>query len=306
MIAIENVRLFEAEQQRTRELAESLEQQTATSEILASISGSMTNSKPVFDAIVRSLLRLFGTRFAVVQLLQDGMIHMVALEGEAGFEKMADRFPIPFDDNSVPGLAMSSKQVVQYAPIYDNPTVPASSAQFARDFGYNSIIMAPMLRGDKVIGVIGTAHREPKAFNNKQAALIKAFADQAVIAIENVRLFNELRQRTDELGRSVGELRALGEVSQAVNSTLDLEMVLSTIVAKATQLSSTEAGAIYVFDDLQREFHLRATYGTDRELIDALTQRHIGLDDSNIALALAQHEPVQIADLREQAAHGGK
>ncbi len=300
VIAIENVRLFEAEQQRTRELTESLEQQTATSEILASISGSMTDSKPVFDAIVRNLLRLFGTRFAVVQLLQDGMIHMAALEGEAGFEKMADRFPIPFDDNSVPGRAMSSKQVVQYAPIHGgNPTVPASSAQFARDFGYNSIIMAPMLRGDKVIGVIGTAHREAKAFDDKQAALIKAFADQAVIAIENVRLFNELRERTEELGRSVGELRALGEVSQAVNSTLDLQTVLSTIVAKAVQLSGTEAGAIYVFDGLQRTFHLRATYGMDRELIDALTHRRIGLDDTNVAVALAQREPVQIADLEQ-------
>ena len=76
------------------------------------------------------------------------------------------------------------------------------------------------------------------------------------------------------------ELRALGEVSQAVNSTLDLETVLSTIVAKAVQLSGTEAGAIYVFDDRQREFHLRATYGMDQELIDALTRRHIGLDET--------------------------
>ena len=100
--------------------------------------------------------------------------------------------------------------------------------------------------------------------------------------VERTRLLNELRQRTDELGRSVGELRALGEVSQAVNSTLDLETVLSTIVAKAVQLSGTEAGAIYVFDDLQREFRLRATYGMDQELIEALTQRRIGLDEPNV------------------------
>ena len=86
-----------------------------------------------------------------------------------------------------------------------------------------------------------------------------------------------------------------------MNSTLDLETVLSTIVAKAVQLSGTEAGAIYVFDDAQREFHLRATYGMDRELIDALTQRHIGLDEPNVALALAQGEPIQVADLREGA-----
>ena len=97
--------------------------------------------------------------------------------------------------------------------------------------------------------------------------------------VERTRLLNELRQRTAELSRSVEELRALGEVSQAVNSTLDLETVLSTIVAKAVQLSGTEAGAIYVFDDRQRKFHLRATYGMDQELIEALTHQHIGLNE---------------------------
>ena len=85
-----------------------------------------------------------------------------------------------------------------------------------------------------------------------------------------------------------------------MNSTLDLETVLSTIVAKAVQLSGTEAGAIYVFDDRQREFYLRATYGMDQELIDALTQRRIGLDDPNVVQALAQSEPIQVADLRDE------
>ena len=96
------------------------------------------------------------------------------------------------------------------------------------------------------------------------------------------------------------ELRALGEVSQTVNSTLDLETVLSTIVAKAVQLSGTQAGAIYVFDDQRRELHLRATYGMDQGLIDTLASQHIGIDETNVAQALAQREPVQIADLKEQ------
>jgi signal transduction histidine kinase len=113
-------------------------------------------------------------------------------------------------------------------------------------------------------------------------------------------LLEALRQRTDDLGRSVDELRALGEVSQAVNSTLDLETVLTTIVAKAVQLSGTEAGAIYVFDELQRELRLRATYGMDQELIDALTQRRIGLDDPNVAPTLERPEPIQAADLMEE------
>jgi signal transduction histidine kinase len=109
-----------------------------------------------------------------------------------------------------------------------------------------------------------------------------------------------LRQRTNELGRSVEELRALGEVSRAVNSTLDLETVLSTIVANAVQLSGTEAGAIYVFEEVQRGFHLRATYGMDRQLIDALIRQRVDLDETTVAQALAQREPVQISDLRQQ------
>src|ERR1700730_3493847 len=126
--------------QRTRELAEArklladaLEQQMATSEILVSLSGSMTDTKPVFDAIVRNLLRLFGTSYATVQLLQDGMCHMAALDGELGYEKLAAHYPLPLNDSTVVGRAVLSKQVVQIAPILGNPATPPGSAQFARD-----------------------------------------------------------------------------------------------------------------------------------------------------------------------------
>jgi signal transduction histidine kinase len=112
-------------------------------------------------------------------------------------------------------------------------------------------------------------------------------------------LERKIEARTRELAQSVRELRALGEVSQTVNSTLDLENVLTTIVAKAVELSGTEAGAIYVFDDQQREFHLRATYGMDQGLITAVTERSASPDDPLVARALSQREPVQVPDARE-------
>ena len=128
----------------------------------------------------------------------------------------------------------------------------------------------PLLREGAPIGIIVLMRRTVRPFTEKQIELATTFADQAVIAIENVRLFDEVRARTRELAQSVQELQALGEVSQAVNSTLDLETVLATIVAKAVQLSGTEGGAIYVFDELEQLFRLRATYGFSEDLVAAV------------------------------------
>ena len=198
----QNTRLIKELRQRTADLTESLEQQTAAAEILASISGSMTDTRPMFNAIVRNLRRLFETRFAVVQLLQDGVVHMPVADGEPGFERLTDRYPRPLDNHTVGGRAMLSKQVVQCAPVIKNPATPEATMQFARDFGFNSVIFAPMIREGKVIGAIGTARRDPIRFDDKQVALIKAFADQAVIAIENVRLFDEIQDKSRQLAEA--------------------------------------------------------------------------------------------------------
>ena len=139
-----------------------------------------------------------------------------------------------------------------------------------------------------------------RPFDGKQIELITTFADQAVIAIENVRLFDEVQARTRELARSVEELQALGEVSQAVNSTLDLETVLTTIVGRAVQLSRTDAGAIYVFDEERKEFRLHATYGMSETMIAAITGQHIGLNDTNMGAAAKQRKPIQVPDIRDQ------
>ena len=143
-------------------------------------------------------------------------------------------------------------------------------------------LLRPNAQGGRAIGAIAIYRQEVRPFTDKQIDLVQNFANQAVIAIENARLLNELRERTTELARSVEELRALGDVSQAVNSTLDLETVLSTIVAKAVQLSGTEAGAIYEFDEQQQEFRLRSTYGMDEKVVDEIRDHHIGMGETTI------------------------
>src|SRR5262249_50803309 len=118
--------------------------------------------------------------------------------------------------------------------------------------GFRTMLGVPLLREGLPIGVLHVVRKTVRPFTAKQIELVTTFADQAVIAIENVRLFDEVQARTRELTQSIEELRALGEVIQAVNSTVDLETVLTTIVANASQHSGTEAGAIYVFDEISR------------------------------------------------------
>src|SRR5262245_40081490 len=128
-----------------------------------------------------------------------------------------------------------------------------------RIIGFRSGLGVPLMRENTPIGVIILWRKQVRPFTDKQIELATTFADQAVIAIENVRLFDEVQARTREFAQSVEELQALGEVSQAVNSTLDLETVLATIVTKAVQLSKTDAGVIYAFDELDQPLRVRAT-----------------------------------------------
>ena len=298
VIAIENTRLLNELRQRTDDLTESLEQQTATSKVLEVISRSAFDLHAVFEAVAESSVRLCGADRANIFRF-DGDVLRVAAAFNAPQKLMdwLERNPIRPGRRSVVARAALEHRTIHVADVLADPehTYGAKNIE-----PFRTVLGAPILKGDDLLGVILVYHTEVRPFTDKQMALVETFADQAAIAIENVRLLDELRERTDELGRSVEELRALGEVSQAVNSTLDLETVLSTIVAKAVQLSGTEAGAIYVFDHLQREFHLRATCGMDQDLIDALTHAHIGVDEPNLRLALAQREPIQVADLKEQ------
>jgi len=305
VIAIENARLFEAEQQRTHELTESLEQQTATSEVLQVISSSPGDLQPVFASILANATRICQAKFGILVLPDGDAFRVVATHNAPeAFVDMRRREPVFHPGPLTPVTRVAAmKQLLHIPDLAEDvaykehdPTV----TRFVDSAGVRTLLLIPMVKENRFIGAIAIFRQEVRLFTDKQIALATSFAAQAVIAIENARLLGELRERTDELGRSVGELRALGEVSQAVNSTLDLETVLSTIVAKAAQLSHTDAGAIYVYDEVQREFHLRATYGMDPELIDALSNRHIGLDEANVAAVLGAQEPVQVADLRDE------
>src|SRR5206468_3702738 len=135
---------------------------------------------------------------------------------------------------------------------------------------FRAVLAVPMLREGRAIGAISIGRAEAGEFSTEQTNLLRTFADQAVIAIENVRLFKELQARTQDLTRSVGELRALSEVGQAISSTLDLQTVLSTIVARATQLAGADAGVIYEYDEQREVFMPRATDHLEVAIVETM------------------------------------
>jgi GAF domain-containing protein len=297
VIAIENTRLL-------NELRESLQQQTATADVLSVISRSLGDLAPVFQAMLSNAVRICEASYGVLFRFESGAWSAAAMHGVpprfAEFWQRGAQRPGP---RTALGRVAETKQTVHIADVTTEPAYVEGEPIFvaAVKLGrFRTILNVPMVKDDELIGTFAIYRQEVRPFTEKQIELVQNFAAQAVIAIENARLLSELRQRTDELARSVGELRALGEVTQAVNSTIDLETVLTTIVAKATQLSNTEAGAIYVFDDASREFRLRATYGMDDTIIGEIRDRHIRVGETAVGRAVEQRMPIQVSDIQSE------
>jgi signal transduction histidine kinase len=160
-----------------------------------------------------------------------------------------------------------------------------------------------MLRDSGPVGAIVVFRQEGRPFSEAEIGLLRTFADQAVIAIENVRLFSELQARTHELTRSVGQLTALGEVARAVSSTLDLETVLNTIVSRAIQLSGTDGGSVYEYDEATEEFSLRASRDLPEAYVEQVRDARPRKGEGAVGRVAQTREPVQIADISDPGAY---
>jgi len=267
--------------------------------VFTGVSGSGKSSL-VFDTIAANALRLCAASNCAVFRFDGELIHVAALRNvnPEGTESVRQAYPAPPSRGNATARAILTRDVVDIPDVREDPEYQLQG--MAAAVGFRSALAVPMLREGSPIGAISVTATDIAAFSGNQTELLKTFADQAVIAIENVRLFQELEARTRELTRSIGELQALGEVSQAVSSTLDLEAVLATIVSRAVQLCGSDQGIVYEFDEATRTFHERATHGTSPEHLAAVQAAPIRLGEGAIGRAGVLREPLQVADIEAE------
>ena len=234
VIAIENVRLFQELQARNRDLTEALEQQTATSEVLKVISRSAFDLQPVLDTLVESAARLCSAeRGYIMRLLEDGQYHLaVSYPAFGELEEFVRQHPLAPDRESITGRVALERRTIQIEDVLADPDYKLQEQQ--RIEGYRSLLGVPLLRDGIVIGVFALWRNKVDRFTDKQIDLVTTFADQAVIAIENVRLFKELEARNRDLSEALEQQTATSEILGVIaSSPTDIQPVLDTIAEHA-------------------------------------------------------------------------
>src|SRR5262245_28338005 len=298
VIAIENARLFEAEQLRTRELSESLERQTATSDVLSVISRSPTDLQSVFDAIAAKALDLCGAMTSAVCTFDGQLVHMAAMSSFHEEPAVRENWPRPPSWDFVTGRSSLSKASAYIPDVFEESEYPLST--FASVIGYRSILSVPMLRDDRPMGAITISAAQPRAFSPKLIALLQTFADQAVIAIENTRLFEAEQASKRELTEALQYQAATSEVLGIIGRSQTTTQPVFDIIAKsALRLAAAQFSTVVLYDGemLRLAAYDNANPEGSEALRSAFPQPRNDRQTSGRALALRR--AVQIPDVLE-------
>ena len=296
VIAVENARLF-------RELQERLEQQTASAEILRAISESPTDLQRVLDTIAASAARLCEATDAAIFRVEEGLLRAVARHGprqrrqQVGVARRIER-PLR-NPNALPFAVLRERQTIHLADVFATPAwadAGWTASGPVVDAGIRSRLGTPLLREGNAIGVLVVDRVEQRPFTDQQIALLETFVDQAVIAIENARLFAELQESNHTLTEALEQQTATAEVLEAISrAPADLQAVLETLVANAVRLCRADTGLL-----LRREadgYRVAAEQGMGRPLIDYLAERGLAPGrDTASGRALLERRVVRLAD----------
>src|SRR5262249_52360959 len=296
VIAIENTRLFEAEQARKGELQESFDYQTAISDVLNVISRSPTDVQPVFDMIAKNAMELCHAEFCNVFRFDGQLVHFVASHGTRPEARRLtlSRFPVPPGRGFAAGRAILSNAVEELPDV--NADADFALREIAKAGAYGSIVAVPMKKDGSPIGALAVGRSEVGPFPNGQIDLLKTFADQAVIAIENTRLFEEVQARTRDLTESLEQQTATADVLKVISrSALDLQKVLDALVESAARLC--DAYDAIVFQVFGESLRLVAHHGQI-----PLGQLSIPLERESIGpSAVIEGRTIQVADTLAEA-----
>ena len=268
----------------------------AANEVLSAVGRSAGDAATVLTTIVESARRLCRSDAAHLYLLEDGVYKLIKAVGlsEESIAYIAEH-PMPMDRQTLVGRVALDRKTQQIPDVVADPGYGRLDLQ--RVAGFRTTMGAPMIVDDKVVGAMSIWGNKVSPYGEREMAIVTAFAGQAAMAINGVKLVQELQAGRAELARKVGELEALRNVGEAVSSSLDVDHVLSTIAMHAVELSGTSGGSIMEYDDSQRRFAVRSVYRTSPDVVERLRGVRIDIDSTLVGRAAKERRPLAVPDL---------